>query len=154
MAKKHFKMVLTAAAGLAALLLAAGCSKTASESNAQEPVEQAYTGDRSTNEKADEPDVAVQKCERAYDALFGAGGCVPGLLSEDRITAACQSYSAWAAKGDECGSKTFADFYSCLAAIECAMIFDKDKPTFPKEYNDCRTQFAKDMDVCLHQKTE
>jgi hypothetical protein len=96
-------------------------------------------------------DEAVTQCISAYTALVGAEGCIPGLMSGERILAACQSYASWAAGGDTCGSDAFRDFYVCLQAISCdVFIEDEDgKTEFPKEYEECRAEFAKDMNDCI-----
>ncbi len=117
-------------------------SATESSSKAGEPVE---------------PDEAVDRCVEAYEHLFGPLGCVPGLVSSERIQVACEGYAAWAARGETCGSGALGSFYACLNAIPCDKL-EKDEDTelaeYPIEYDKCTEQFARDMNECIDNRAE
>ena len=109
--------------------------------NAIQKFQEAQDGQPST-------DATVEDCREAYAALFGEEGCRPGIMTPEQILAACTSYAAWKDGGDECGAGAFQAFFQCLKAIDCKVF--EEETGFREEYGNCQVQFAKDMDLCIH----
>jgi hypothetical protein len=156
----RFTSIVALILAIAALALGCGaCSKTADTTSAEGPDSpiQASGGNDAHKQAQGDDDAAVTACKNAYEALFGAEGCVPNLMSVERIAAACDGYAQWASKGDACGSDAFAKYYNCLAEIDCKNfegIYDtqdtaNENYKYPAEFFKCREQFAKDLNLCL-----
>lgn len=134
-------------------LILIGCSNgsgTSAASSVQTPLVS-----NAKENKAGVPtiDEAVKACQDAYHAFFGPQGCIPNKMKETEITAACQAYSEWSAKGYACGDAAYVTFFQCLTAIECSIFdYEEDETALKESFLDCRAQFVKDMNLCWADK--
>lgn len=130
---------------LAVLVAAGACERQSSTGGDDAPgalVRAQEEGDDDAGGSSPRPD-----CVAAFRALYGEEGCVPGAYNESRIDAACATYDAWA--NGVCASGVLSDFFRCLEEISCDVFEEDAKPSFTHEYERCRVQFAKEMDICI-----